>query len=378
MIPTVIKRRRLRLAYLKDKLLKANCIYDVLKPLIFIGRVLGFPLTYFYENGVIKAKIYKRYFLQMLVMLFTYGYSCFIILYNDQDLTGVDPKSSSPLLKSTVRIRIISGIFLVVCLYLAMFFQIACNGNNFKYLDELKHNFCTAGIEQKLSMNKLKVLRGILLHTFLYFSQIFMNLAVLGFWSTGKGMHLMMMSAMYFPGYVTSIIVMHYVVLIIQANDGLIIINSELELIIENKLMSKDDAEYTNLHFKTTTKRQKNLLKQLATNERGFVVLDRITIFWKAYDNICDHAESLNETYSTKLVPIFLFSFGMIVYNLFLFLTMLFLRSNWVMMGQQETKFFVFLGSAVEELCVHINLCCMMIVYCTQCKNLVSMHPSKK
>lgn len=373
MIPTVSKGRRIRLAYLKEKLLKANSTYEVFKPLLFIGSVLGFPMTYFYENGIIKTKTFKRYLLQMLVMLFIYGYCCFVVLHNDQDhLSVVDPGSSSPLLKSTVRIRIISGICLVVFLYVTMFFHIAYHGSNFMHLDELKHIFYTAGIEQKFSMTKLKILQMILIQTFLYFGQIFMNLAVLGFWDTGRGMHICLMSAMYFPGYVTSTIVMHFVNLVIQANDGLIIINSELELIIERKLMSKSDSEYTNLHAKTTTKRQKSLLKRLSTNERDCIVLDRVMIFWRAYDNICDYTESVNETYSTKLVPIFLLSFGMIVYNLFLFLTMLFLRSNWVQMGKEDPKFFVFLGSSVEELCVHINMCCMMIVHCAKCKNLVS------
>lgn len=102
------------------------------------------------------------------------------------------------------------------------------------------------------------------------------------------------------------------------ANQNLKIVNSELLLLFEKKLMSERDAKAVNLHPKETKLRQMNVLRRIATSERNLLVLDRIMIFWRCYNKICDFAGSVHKAYSSNIAQIFLIVFGIFVLRIFL------------------------------------------------------------
>lgn len=359
------KMRTSRIKRQKDKFFKANSINSALYPVMFFGQVLGLPTKCFNKNDAWKTKLI---IFIMLASFSSFVYCCHITLF--QEMTQETIADSFSLLKYSHIIKILIGLTSVSCLYLSSFFDAAHHRTNMKHLDAIDEVFHRSGVTLHYSKIKSRVICAMVTKTMFNFCvYLFDNMLVESWREQSEVFNIVMLHTIYFPGVLSSAICLKFSSLVMVANSSLQIINAELALIFEKKLTPEEEVKDLNIHLKKTKKRQIDILKRMQTRERDSIVLQRITVCWRAYDKTCDYVGSVNDTYPIKLLIIFMTSFTMIVYNLFLFLSTL----GWTLREAEDQTVYPLLGSSILVTIMHIFHCYTAIQNCSVGKDLVSV-----
>lgn len=356
-----VRRPRLRISGTEVHLTES--VFAAQQPYIFIGQVLGFPIQYFHDEGTIKSKTNKRSFFQIAVIEIFFGYC----LHNEYHLSDAYKIIISPkeFIIFTAYLHMITGIFGQTCLYLSSFLNVALHGDILTHLDEINGIILKAGIA-KIDLNmKFRILYWISHQIVMYFCK---HMMVFGY-SPNSKLHMNVVYVEYFPLCISTTVLMHFSYLVEQANQNLKIVNAELELISQKKLMSKDDAKAVNLHPKKTELRQMDVFRRIVTSERDLLVLERIMVFWRAYDKICDFTGSVNKAYSPNIALVFLVTFGIFVLRIFIICCSVL---DVTVIGK-NCNIYIVIGTCFLDAAFNIYKLFGTINTCHQCKSLVSI-----
>lgn len=346
----------------------AKSIVDTQQPLTFVNQLLCFPIRYDYRGGVITSEMSKRCLLQMTTSLAIYGFTFYKVFETQVAMTVEEWYTD---LYVCYGILYYFRATIVLYLLLGSLCNIAYHGYSLSHLDKILGIFHVAGIEKNVSNFNFGIFYWIFMQSLFYLCHFLMEAQ----YNKSKDtiFLLTIAYATNFPICISSTILTRWLILVKQASQNLNIVNAELELISERKMTSEHDAKVAQLHPKKTELRQIDILRRLASPERDSLFLNRIMIFWRVYDEICDFTWSLDKTYSLKLVMIFLESLGTLVYRI----SKIFLISCGVTNGWFNNKgfasFYVVIGLSLLEVSLRIIQFVVAISTCSQCKNLVRM-----
>lgn len=330
------------------KLVEANDILESIQPITGVLQAVGFPYN------IVKKKNSDGYVFKLtvpFVLNFVMGGAVFMwCMYKFQtreNTAVVDTVIHGWLFKYGDRINLYSNCWILTIFYLLSTFR------DYKGFPKIALILCDIeNLWKSLGINKnyhrMKVLTTVVIisQSSVPWSQVILGVVQMSSWK--ESLNYFEIYPMYMPGFLFTVLLTSYGVFTFQGtNINFSIMSSELELIYKKRLLDKSEAKALFLGADSTKLRQNLLLKELESSSRDEVVSERLTQYWKIYDRICDYTDSVNETFSFKVVVIFAMSFVSMVFYLFITLSSV----GWMAKGG-ERAYFIFtyaLGQSVLQ-----------------------------
>lgn len=348
------------------KLLNAETMLEAVQPLIFVQLFIGFP---YYVDQKKNSKKHETRSKTIIIFISIFGYFFFwwnVYQISTTGETTIDLINGSSLFKCGDRFKIYSDFFTMAVIYFNSVWNRDVLSKHLDSLLNIDSTWKVLGLTKDYVKIKRRYITGLALQNAIHVSQMISSTALLYSWTTDQTYSILFV--MFVPSYIYTALLTIYLSNLGQARLNFVVINSELELILKHSLLTKTGAENACLKAGETSSRQKRLLRELCSPCRDEIVTQRLSLYWKIYDKVCDNIDYLNGCYFVKIFLILGVSFMSIVINVFVGLNAL----VWIANNKRDERAFFFVCYSFCQAGVNFFNIFLTIALCRFCQKTVS------
>lgn len=339
---------------------------EAVQPLNIVQLLIGIP---FYVDQKRNSKIYENRTKTIFIFYSVFGYCFFwwnVYAISTTGATTIDLINGSSLFKYGDRFKIYSDFFTLTMIYFDSIWHKDAIPKHLSNLLEIDNTWKVLGLTKSYRRIKIRYILGLALQNAMHISLMISSTSLMYSWMTDDD--LSMLFVMFVPSYVYTALLAIFLSNQGQARLNYEVINAELELIWKHSSLTKTAAEGACLMAEETLSRQKQLVQELCSPSRDEIVIQRLTLYWKIYDKLCDSVDHLNRCFHLKIFLILGVSFTSVVINVFIGLNAL----VWMANNKSEEKAVFFVCYSFCQAGVNLFNIFLTIALCQFCQKVVS------
>lgn len=350
------------------KLLDAETMFEAVQPMNLVLLFIGVPFFVIQKKNSPKFESQTNaiFIIYAIMGFIGFWWSTYQILTTGE--TAINLIHGSPLFKYGDRFKVFSDFLVVFVIILDAIWNKNALSRHLDNLIDVDNTWKVLGLTKNYGRMKRRFILALLLQNFMHLSQVISSTALMYSWMKNQAFSILF--AMFAPGYLYTALLTIYGSSLGQTRLNFEVINSELELICENSLLTKTGADNACLNVEETFLRQKQLLQDLCSVSRDEIVIQRLTVYWHIYDKLCDDVDSLNRYFFLKVFFILGVSFSSMVINVFVGLNAL----VWIARNQSDERMYFFMSYSFCQGALNFFNIFMTIVVCQFCQKTVSLH----